>query len=369
MKKLVFYLLIPAVWILMAVSLRKTGTQDHSGALVKKDTLQYPEERHFRNMQQLTFGGTNAEAYFSYDGKWLIFQRTNIKEGIPCDQMFIGKLPKNPGEAFTYKMISNGKGRTTCGFFMPDGKHIIYASTFLSGDSCPPVPDREKMKRYIWPVYAGYDIFMADLDGKIVKQLTTSAGYDAEATLSPDGSQMLFTSDRDGDLDLYSMDMHNFKVKRITNTLGYDGGAWFSPDGKKIIWRASRPETPEAIEDYKNLLRQGLVAPTQMEVWMANADGSESRQITHYGQANWAPNFIPGTEKIIFCSNYEYARGFPFNMYTLNPDGTGLEKISRDNGFDAFPMFSPGGDKIVFSSNRNGREPHEINIFVADWVK
>src|SRR5580704_5419364 len=174
MKKLVFYLLIPAVWILMAVSLRKTGTQDHSGALVKKDTLQYPEERHFRNMQQLTFGGTNAEAYFSYDGKWLIFQRTNIKEGIPCDQMFIGKLPKNPGEAFTYKMISNGKGRTTCGFFTPDGKHIIYASTFLSGDSCPPVPDREKMKRYIWPVYAGYDIFMADLDGKIVKQLTTS---------------------------------------------------------------------------------------------------------------------------------------------------------------------------------------------------
>jgi len=368
MRNLVSVMLLPTLLTLMSGASRKN---DIPGQLIPNtgsDTLLYPEERHFRNIQQLTFGGTNAEAYFSYDGKWLIFQRTNTQEGILCDQMFIGRLPTRPEEPFQYKMISSGKGRTTCGFFTHDGKHIIYASTYLSGDSCPPVPDRQKLKRYIWPVYEGYDIFMADLNGKIVKQLTNTKGYDAEATLSPDGNKMVFTSDRDGDLDLYMMDMHSFKVKRITNTLGYDGGAWFSPDSKRIIWRASRPQSPEEIADYKDLLKQGLVAPTNMEVWMANSDGSDARQITHYGQANWAPNFIPGSEKIIFCSNYEYKRGFPFNMYTLNPDGSGLEKISRDNGFDAFPMFSPDGRKIVFSSNRNNGGSREINVFIADWV-
>jgi Tol biopolymer transport system component len=253
---------------------------------------------------------------------------------------------------------------------MKDGKHIIYASTHLAADSCPPLPDRSKYgNKYIWPIYAGYDIFISDLDGKIVRRLTNSPGYDAEATLSPDGDKMIFTSVRDGDLDLYIMNLNTSEVKRITNTLGYDGGAWFSPDGKKIIWRASRPTTPEEIEEYKSLLRENLVAPTQMEVWMANVDGTDARQITRYGKANWAPNFIPGSNRIIFCSNHEYKRGFPFNMYTLNPDGTALEKISRDNGFDAFPMFSPDGKKIVFSSNRNNGGGHDTNVFIADWVE
>ncbi len=317
----------------------------------------------------MTFGGDNAEAYLSYDDKWLIFQRTNPKEGLFCDQMFIGKLPTRADEKFEYKMISSGKGRTTCGFFMKDGKHIIYASTHLAADTCPPVPDRSKYgNKYIWPIYTGYDIFMANLDGTIVKQLTSTPGYDAEATLSPDGNQMVFTSVRDGDLDLYIMDLRTYKVKRITNSLGYDGGAWFSPDGKQIIWRASRPSTPDDIAEYKSLLKDNLVAPTHMEVWIANADGSNARQITDYGQANWAPNFIPGSRKIIFCSNHEYKRGFPFNMYIQNPDGTGLEKISRDKGFDAFPMFSRNGRKIVFSSNRNNGGGHDTNVFIADWV-
>lgn len=333
------------------------------------DTLLYPEERHFRNIQQLTFGGDNAEAYFSNDGSSLIFQRTNIAQGVPCDQIFIGKLPK-AREKFTFKMISSGKGRTTCGFFTKDDHHIVYASTHLAGDSCPPPPDRSKYgNRYIWPLYPGYDIFMTDLTGRITRQLTKTPGYDAEATISPDGNKMIFTSVRDGDLDLYIMDLNSYEVKRITSTLGYDGGAWFSPDGKKIIWRASRPTTPEEIDEYKSLLKENLVAPTKMEVWIANADGSDARQITHYGNANWAPNFIPGSDKIIFCSNYEYKRGFPFNMYTLNQDGTSLEKISRDKGFDAFPMFSRDGKKILFSSNRNNGGGHDTNVFIADWVE
>ena len=332
------------------------------------DTIHYPEEKHFANVQQLTFGGDNAEAYFSYDSKWIIFQRTNPKEGINCDRIFIGKLPENPGDKFEPQQISSGKGRTTCPFFTEDGKHIIYASTHLGADTCPPVPDRSKYgNKYIWPVYSSYDIFMADLNGKIVKQLTNSAGYDAEATLSPDGKTMLFTSVRDGDLDLYSMDLQSGKTKRITHEPGYDGGAWFSADGKKIIWRASRPKTEEELKEYKDLLKENLVAPTRMEVFVANADGSDAKQVTSLGQANWAPNFLPDG-RVIFCSNHEYKRGFPFNMYTMNADGTNIEKISRDKGFDAFPMFSPDKKKIVFCSNRNNGGTRDTNIFIADWI-
>jgi Tol biopolymer transport system component len=335
----------------------------------KIDTLQYPSETHLKNVQQLTFGGDNAEAYFSFDNKWIIFQRTQPKDGLLCDQIFIGKVPKQ-GESFTYKMVSTGKGRTTCGAFLKDGKHIIYASTHLGADTCPPVPDRKKYgNKYIWPLYDSYDIFMADLDGKIVKQLTHSKGYDAEATISPDGKKMLYTSDKDGDIDLYMMDLQTGKEKRITNTLGYDGGSWFSPDGKKIIWRASRPKTEEEIKEYKDLLAENLVAPTSMEVYVANVDGSNVKQVTRFGQANWAPYYMPDNKHIIFASNHEYKRGFPFNLYTINDDGTDLKKISHDNGFDAFPMFSPDGKKLIFCSNRNNGGTRDTNVFIADWAE
>ena len=331
------------------------------------DTLQYPSETHLKNVQQLTFGGDNAEAYFSFDSKWIIFQRTKADQGVPCDQIFIGKVPK-PGEKFEFKMVSTGKGRTTCGAFLKDGKHVVYASTHLGADTCPPVPDRRKYgNKYIWPLYDSYDIFMADLDGKIVKQLTTSKGYDAEATISPDGKTMLYTSDKDGDIDLYMMDLKTGKEKRVTNTLGYDGGAWFSPDGTKIIWRASRPKTETEIKEYKDLLAENLVMPTNMEVFVANVDGSDARQITTFGQANWAPYFMPDNKRIIFASNHEYKRGFPFNLYTINGDGSGLKKVSHDNGFDAFPMFSPDGKKLIFCSNRNNGGTRDTNVFIADW--
>lgn len=331
------------------------------------DTLLYPEEKHFKNIQQLTFGGDNAEAYWSFDSKSIVFQRTSVKDGVPCDQIFMGKMPKQ-GETFTYKLISSGKGRTTCAFFTKDNKHIIYASTYEGGEACPPTPDRAKYgNKYIWPIYNSFDIYMADLNGKIVKKLTNTTGYDAEATLSPDGKKMLFTSVRNGDLDLYIMDLKTEKVTQITNTLGYDGGAWFSADGKKVIWRASRPKTDVEVKEYKELLAENLVAPTQMEVFTANADGSDAKQITALGQANWAPNFL-ADGRIIFCSNHEYKRGFPFNMYLLNADGSGMQKISHDKGFDAFPMMSPDGKKIMFSSNRNNGGTRDTNVFIADWL-
>ena len=367
MKKYALLLVLP-VAVALVLSFKAGKKEINVDPSAMNDTILYPDEKHFKNIQQLTFGGDNAEAYFSYDGKWLIFQKTYAKEGIPCDQMYIGKIPTKKGEKFIPKLVSTGKGRTTCGAFMKDGKHIIYASTHLGSSDCPPIPDRSKYgNKYIWPLYDSYDIFIADLNGKIVKQLTNSKGYDAEATLSPDGKKMLYTSTKDGDIDMYVMDLKTGKEIKVTNLLGYDGGGWFSPDGKKLIWRASRPKTEAEIKEYKELLAQGLVAPTNMEVWVANADGTNAKQVSSFGQANWAPAYMPDNKRIIFASNHEYKRGFPFNLYTMNEDGSNLTKISRDKGFDAFPMFSPNGKKIVFCSNRNNGGTRDTNIFIADW--
>ncbi len=251
---------------------------------------------------------------------------------------------------------------------MPDKKHLLYASTHLAMDTCPPVPDRSKIKKYVWPIYESYDIFVADLNGKITKQLTNSPGYDAEGTISPDGKKIIFTSMRNGDIDLYTMNIDGTGVKQITNTTGYDGGACFSPDGKLITWRASRPQTDEDVKEYKDLLAQGLVMPTRMELFVANADGTNARQVTSLGKANWAPAFTPDSKHLIFASNHEHERGFPFNLYLVGIDGEGQERISHDDGFDAFPMFSPNGKQLIFSSNRNNGGNRDTNVFLCDWV-
>lgn len=364
MKKALYFFFV----LLPVTSIAAQGTA--GGKQVVPDSVHYAFEKHFANVQQLTFGGDNAEAYFSFDGQWLIYQKTSNKEGIPCDQMFIGKIPAKDGEKFEPKLVSTGKGRSTCGAFTKDGKHVIYASTHLGADTCPPVPDRKKYgNKYIWPLYESFDIFMADLEGNIVQQLTNGKGYDAEATISPDGKKIIYTSTKDGDIDLYIMDLKSGKEKRITSALGYDGGAWFSPDGKKIIWRASRPKTEAEIKEYKELLAENLVAPTNMEVFIANADGSHVQQVTSLGNANWAPAYLPDSKKIIFASNHQSKRGFPFNLFLVNEDGSGLEKISAEKSFDAFPMFSPDGKKIVFCSNRNNGGTRDTNIFIADWVE
>ncbi len=333
------------------------------------ETTQYPDEKHFKNVRQLTFGGDNAEAYFGFDNEHIVFQKTNPAEGLICDQIFYATLPTGKETAFHYNMVSSGAGRTTCAYLMPDMKHVLYASTHLADKECPPVPDRKALKKYVWPVYDSYDIFIADLQGNITQQLTHEAGYDAEATISPKGDKIIFTSMRNGDLDLYVMDIDGNNVKQITNELGYDGGAWFSPDGSKIVWRASRPKTNEEVTEYKSLLGHGMVMPTNMEVFTANADGSNVKQVTNLGKANWAPNFMPDGKRIIFASNHEYERGFPFNLYTVNGDGSNLQKISHDGGFDAFPMFSPDGKKLIFSSNRNNGGTHDTNVFIADWAE
>lgn len=333
------------------------------------DSLLYPGEKHLKNVRQLTFGGDNAEAYWSTDSRKLVFQSNNPAWGLKCDQIFIFDVEKEDLKNRKPAMLSTGQGRTTCSYFLPGNKSILYASTHQGGKDCPAEPERKPGGKYVWPVYDTYDIFVADLRGTIKKQLTNMKGYDAEATVSPTGDRIVFTSTRNGDLDLYTMNTDGTGIRQITDDLGYDGGAFFSPDGKKIVFRASRPRTKEEKQAYRDLLAHGLVAPTEMEIFVCNADGSDLKQITRLGKANWAPFYHPSGKKILFSSNHKGTRGFQFNIFMINEDGSGLEQITHDGVFDSFPMFSPDGKKLVFSSNRNNGGTRNTNLFVADWVE
>lgn len=325
-------------------------------------------EKHFKNIRQLTYGGNNAEAYWSFNGKNLSFQSDNPKWGVSCDQIFNYDIKKGLKDT-TYKpkMISTSFGRTTCSYFMPDNKHIIYASTHQGGKACP-IPTPTDGKKYVWPLFGDFDIYVADLKGNIKKQLTNVEGYDAEATVSPDGKKIVFTSTRSGDLELWIMDIDGSNQRQITKDLGYDGGAFFSPDSKKLVFRASRPKTEEEIKDYKEYLAKGLVAPTNMEIFTVNIDGTDLKQITHLGKANWAPFYHPSGKKILFSSNHHSKRGYDFQLYMINEDGTGLEQITTESIFNSFPMFSPDGKKLVWASNRNNWGTRDTNLFIADWV-
>ncbi len=328
----------------------------------------YPQEKHIRNVKQLTFGGDNAEAYFSFDDRKITFQATNKAWGDSCDQIYSADLATAAMDKVKPVQISTGMGRTTCSYFMPGDSTIIYASTHLVNPVCPPVPPRRSDGKYVWSIYDSFDIFISDMNGRIIKQLTNTPGYDAEATVSPKGDKIVFTSMRSGDLELYTMNIDGSNVKQITFGLGYDGGAFFSPDGSKLIFRASRPTTEEDIKIYKDLLAEGLVMPTRMELFTCNADGSDLKQLTNLGQANWAPFFHPSGKKVIFSSNHKATRGIPFNLYMIDIDGTNLEQITYDGFFDAFPMFSFDGKKLIFSSNRNNNGTRDTNLFIADWV-
>ena len=306
-------------------------------SLVFGQMLFAQNENHLVNLKQLTFGGDNAEAYFSFDGKNLSFQSNYKKWGLNCDQIFNMNIAEAEKDTL-YKPseISSGKGRTTCSYFLPDGKHIIYASTHKAGDNCPETGDLRKGGKYLWPIFSSFDIFIADLKGNITKQLTDSPGYDAEATVSPKGDKIVFTSTRSGDLELWTMNIDGSNLKQITHELGYDGGAFFSPDGSKLVFRASRPKTEEDVKEYKDYYAQGLVAPTKMEIFVCNVDGSDLKQVTHLGKANWAPFYHPSGKKIIFSSNCKAENGFNFQLYMINEDGTGLEQITAQSIFNAF---------------------------------
>lgn len=310
------------------------------------------------NIRQLTSGGTNAEAYWSPDGNRLIFQST--RGDLQCDQMFIMNA-----DGSDQHMVSSGKGRTTCGYFLPDGKHILYASTHLAGDACPPPADRSK--GYVWAVYPSYDIFVANDNGSDLERLTDAEGYDAEATVNWNGKRIVYTSLASGDLDLWTMNLDGSGKKQITKTYGYDGGAVFSRDGKKIVWRGNHPETAAEKQRYAELLHQNLTSPMKMELFVAGSDGTNAQQITRFNCASFAPTFTPDGRQILFSSNMHDCDGRKFELYLINIDGTGLKQITNFGGFTSFPEYSPDGRKLVFVSDWKATNRYEFNVFTADW--
>ena len=318
----------------------------------------WAESPHLANVRQLTHGGQNAEAYWAPDGKRLIFQSTRAP--YQCDQIFVMNA-----DGSDVHLVSTGKGRTTCGYFLSDNRHIVYASTHEAAEACPTPPDRSK--GYVWGVFPGYDIYLASDDGKIEKKLTNAPGYDAEATVNWKTGRVVYTSLASKDLDLWTMKTDGSDKKRITTREGYDGGAVFSRDGRKLVWRANYPKTSETMARYKELLAENLTAPMKMEIVVADADGRNARTITDFGCASFAPTFTPDGRKILFASNTHNCDGRKFELFMTNLDGSGLEQVTDFGGFTSFPEFSPDGKRLVFCSDRDAKDRYEFNIFVADW--
>lgn len=324
-------------------------------------------ETHLANIRQLTFGGKNAEAYFSFDGQKLVFQSTKDpreKSLLPCYQIFTMDL-----DGSNKRRVSTGQGATTCGYYFPGERRVLFSSTHLSSPFCP--PPLKKTKQYRWAL-DNYDIFSIHVSGRDLQRLTSAPGYDAEATISPDGKTIVFTSLRDGDLELYTMKIDGTNIRRLTNTIGYDGGAFFSPDSRRIVYRANHPQTPEETKTYQELLSQNIVQPSNLEIFVMNADGSDQRQVTFNGASNFAPYFHPDGRRIIFSSSFSVSsgeKGRPaFHLFLIGDDGTSLEQITFHGHFNSFPMFSPDGTKLVWVSDRNATAPREFNVFLADWV-
>jgi TolB protein len=316
-----------------------------------------PTERHLTNVMRLTAGGENAEAYFSHDGQWITFQTT--RDGYPCDQQYVMRV-----DGTALHRVSNGRGKTTCGWFFPGDRRLFFASSQAYDSVCPPRPDPSK--GYVWGLDR-YDIYTVDRDGTDLRRLTNYGVYTAEGVLSPDGRRIVFTSLKDGDLEIYTMNVDGTDVRRLTNAAGYDGGPWWSPDGTKIAYRAYHPTDSAELADYQSLLRQRLVRPTKMELWVMNADGTNQHQITHLGGANFGPSWTPDGKRIIFSSNYKNPKSRNFDLYLVNLDGTSLEQITTHPEFDGFPMFSPDGRKLIWASNRDAAKEGETNLLIADW--
>lgn len=348
-------------WLVATPALVLIAACSASGGSRASPVVIQPEtgERHLTNIRQLTFGGNNAESYFSRDGTKLIFQRQE-KADSGCDQEYIMNV-----DGSGMRRISNGWGRTTCGFFYANDRRVLYSSTFKHDKACPAPLDQSM--GYVWPL-GQLEIYTSRLDGSDLRQLTDNGAYNAESTVSPDGKSIIFTSTKDGDIELYTMRVDGTKVRRITDRVGYDGGAFYSPDGTRIVWRAGYPATARDTADYRSLLAQRAVRPSRVEVWVANADGSAARQVTKLGGANFAPFFHPDGKRIIFSSNYLSPRSGKFDLYLVNIDGSGLEPVTTHPNFDSFPMWSPDGKKLVWASNRNGKHERDTNLFIADWV-
>ena len=343
----------------LVLSTAAHGGEGHHQRPPEPQGVWFEGEKHLANVRQLTFGGQNAEAYWAPDGEALIYQWTPQDAG--CDQIYILGL-----DGSEPRLVSTGKGRTTCAYFLPGTDRVLFSSTHAASPDCPPPPDYSM--GYVWPIERTYDIWSCKQDGSDLQRLTETTEYDAEATTSVDGEWIVFTSTLSGDLEVWKMRTDGSELTQLTDLPGYDGGPFFSPDGTKIVFRASRPEG-EALETYQELLKQGLVRPSKLDIYWMNADGTNITRVTDNGAANFAPFFTPDGERILFASNTGDPKGRDFDLWLVNLDGTDLEQVTFCTSFDSFPMFSPDGKRLAFASNRNGSVPGETNIFVADWVE
>ena len=314
-------------------------------------------ERRLANVRQITDGGENAEAYFSADGTRLTFQST--RDGRACDQQYVVNV-----DGSGLRRISNGEGKTTCGFFYDGDRRVLFASTHAAERSCPAPLDPSR--GYVWGIDP-YDLYTVRADGSDLRRLTDYGTYTAEAIVSPDGRKVVFTSLKDGDLDIYTMNVDGSDVRRLTTTPGYDGGPWWSPDGTKIVWRAHHPTDSAELASYRALLAQRMIRPNRMELFVMNADGSDQRQVTRLGGANFGPTFTPDGRRILFSSNHPNPRSRNFDLYLVDLDGTNLEQVTTDEEFDGFPMFSRDGRHLAWASNRGARQQGETNVFIAEW--
>ena len=314
-------------------------------------------EAHLSSIRQVTFGGENAEAYFSADGKWITFQST--RDGRSCDQQY---TMRSDGSMLT--KVSVG-GKTTCGWFLPGSQRLFFASTHAADTACPPKPDPSK--GYVWGIDP-FDIYTVGRDGKDLRRLTNYGVYTAEGVLSPDGKRIVFTSLKGGDLDIYTMNVDGSDVRQLTTAPGYDGGPWWSPDGTKIVYRAWHPTDTAELRAYRDLLGQRMIRPNRMELFVMNADGSDQRQITSLGGANFGPSWTPDGRRIIFSSNHKNPRSRNFDLFLVNLDGSGLTQVTTNPEFDGFPMFSPDGKTLIWASNRADAKPGETNLFLANWM-
>lgn len=356
MNKLAAVLLVVTIAV-SCIKKVEDKASDTPASQPDSSVLIFEGEIHLANMKQLTFGGQNAEAYFSYDGSELIFQASVGQQA--CDVIY-----RMNTDGSNLRQISSGEGVTSCAYISPDGNSIIYASTHLGGKPCPPRPDMSR--GYVWALYATYDIFKADPDGNNLVRLTETEGYDAEGVYSSQGDKIIFTSVRSGDLEIFTMNADGSNVEQITDAPGYDGGAFFSFDGKWICYRASRPKGKQ-LEEYQTLLKEGLIKPGRLEIYAMNLSDKIPIQLTSNGAANFGPYFHPDGEHIIFASNMDDPRGRKFDLYLVSRLTKEIERVTYNETFDGFPMFSHDGRKLVFASNRNNKVRGETNIFIADW--
>ncbi len=356
---------IPQKIFLLAVTLLIAGCSQTSPEKPAGDSLLTFQERHMANVTQLTFDSDNGEAYFSHDGKKLIFQSS--REGFDCDKIWTMNI-----DGSEKRLVSPDHGANTCSFFFPDGDRIAFSSTSHLPGACPPKPEKLEGARYMWPLYP-YDIFTANADGSGLTKITDNPQYDAEPVISSDGKLIVFGSQRHGDFDIYLMNADGTNVRRLTSTIGYDGGPWFSPDNTKIAWRSWYPRTKEERAQWRDCMEKNYIVPVPLDIWIMDIDGSHKVRLTENGATNWAPSWHPDGTRLVFSSNMDDWHadigqfGHNFELYMINADGTGLERLTFNTVFDSFPMFSPDGKKLAFASNRNPKKPRATDIFIADW--